>query len=73
MKINNHHHYPSRRSPVIAGNMVAASQPLAVQAGLQMYHKGGNAVDAALFDRLAKKPKNARHLSVPDPNIKFVW
>ena len=48
MKINNHHHYPSRRSPVIAGNMVAASQPLAVQAGLQMYHKGGNAVDAAL-------------------------
>ena len=36
------------RSPVIAQNMVAASQPLAAQAGLQMLKRGGNAVDAAL-------------------------
>ena len=48
MKILNHHNYPSRRSAVVARNMVASSQPLAVQAGLKMYHKGGNAVDAAL-------------------------
>ena len=48
MKIENHHHYPSRRSPVIASNMVAASQPLAAQAGLKMLSSGGNAVDAAL-------------------------
>ena len=37
MKAQNHHPYPSRRSAVVAGNMVAASQPLAVQAGLKMF------------------------------------
>ena len=48
MHIENYPNYPSRRSPVIAQNMVAASQPLAAQAGLQMLKRGGNAVDAAL-------------------------
>ena len=40
--------YASRRMPVLAENVVATSQPLAAQAGLQMLYKGGNAVDAAL-------------------------
>ncbi len=40
--------YPSQRMPVFARNVVATSQPLAAQAGLQMLAKGGNAVDAAL-------------------------
>lgn len=34
--------------PVLARNVVATSQPLATQAGLQMLYRGGNAVDAAL-------------------------
>jgi gamma-glutamyltranspeptidase / glutathione hydrolase len=40
--------YPSKRMPVLAQNVVATSQPLAAQAGLQMIARGGNAVDAAL-------------------------
>jgi gamma-glutamyltranspeptidase/glutathione hydrolase len=34
--------------PVLAKNVVATSQPLAAQAGVQMLAQGGNAVDAAL-------------------------
>jgi len=40
--------YPSQRMPLLAKNVVATSQPLAAQAGLQALAKGGNAVDAAL-------------------------
>ena len=40
--------YLTHRTPVFARNMVATSQPLAVQAGLCILAEGGNAVDAAL-------------------------
>ena len=45
--------YPSQRMPVMARNIVATSQPLAVQAGMQMFYVGGNAIDAALAAAIA--------------------
>ncbi|MHB9027811.1 MAG: gamma-glutamyltransferase, partial [Candidatus Latescibacterota bacterium] len=52
--------YPSKRMPILAQNIVAASQPLAAQAGLKMLQMGGNAVDAALATAIT--------LTVVEPN-----
>ncbi len=44
-----HYPHPSKRNLIYAANgMVATSQPLAAQAGLDILKKGGNAIDAAI-------------------------
>lgn len=53
MELRTSHHYPSRRSAVLADNIVATSQPLAAQAGLSMMARGGNAADAAIATAIA--------------------
>ncbi len=53
--------YSSQRMPLMARNVVATSQPLAAQAGIEMLKKGGNAVDAALATAIA--------LTVVEPNM----
>lgn len=53
MNLNYEFPYTSARMPLMASNVVATSQPLAAQAGLQMFFKGGNAVDAALAAAIA--------------------
>lgn len=40
--------YRANRSPVFADNIVATSQPLATEAGLNALRRGGNAIDAAI-------------------------
>ena len=45
--------YPGARMPVMARNVVATSQPLAVQAGVAVLRGGGNAVDAAVAAAVA--------------------
>lgn len=65
--------YPSGRMPVFARNMVAASQPLAAQAGLRLLREGGNAVDAALAAAIALTVVEPTNNGIGSDAFAMVW
>lgn len=69
----NDYPYPSRRMPVMARNIVATSHPLAVQAGLRMMAKGGNAVDAALATAIALTVVEPTSNGIGSDSFAIVW
>mgnify|MGYP005674921489 CR=1 FL=1 len=73
MKIRSHHHYPSRRSPTVARNMVAASQPLAVQSGLRSLNNGGNAIDAAIATAITLTLVEPTGCGLGSDSFAIVW
>ncbi|MEO8286171.1 MAG: gamma-glutamyltransferase family protein [Chloroflexota bacterium] len=66
--------YSTQRHAVVAPNgMVATSTPLAVQAGLQMLQKGGNAVDAALATAIASAVVEPTSNGIGSDAFALVW
>jgi hypothetical protein len=71
--IRANHSYPSRRSAVLADSIVAASQPLAAQAGLLMLARGGNAVDAAIATAITLTLLEPTSSGVGSDAFAIVW
>jgi gamma-glutamyltranspeptidase/glutathione hydrolase len=65
--------YPTVRSPLFARNVVATSQALAAQAGLQMLRAGGNAVDAAIATAAAMTIVEPVSNGLGSDNFVILW
>ncbi len=65
--------YPSQRMPILAQNVVATSQPLAAQAGLDALRRGGNAVDAALATAIALTVVEPTSNGIGSDAFAIVW
>ena len=65
--------YTSQRMPVLASNIVATSQPLAAQAGLNALRKGGNAVDAALATAISLTVVEPTSNGIGSDAFAIVW
>src|SRR5687768_13455631 len=65
--------YASRRSPVMAQNVVATSQPLGAQAGLRMLLMGGNAVDAAIATAIAMTVVEPTSNGIGSDAFALIW
>jgi gamma-glutamyltranspeptidase / glutathione hydrolase len=65
--------YPSRRTPLLARNVVATSQPLAAQAGLRMLLRGGSAIDAAVAAAIALTVVEPTSNGIGSDAFAIVW
>src|SRR5256714_1285416 len=66
--------YNSRRSVLVARRgVVATSQPLAVQAGIEMLRRGGSAVDAALATAIALTVVEPTSNGIGSDAFALVW
>ncbi|HKP52337.1 MAG TPA: gamma-glutamyltransferase [Chloroflexia bacterium] len=65
--------YSKRKSVVARGGVVATSEPLAVQAGLEMLKRGGNAVDAALATAIALTVVEPTSNGIGSDAFALVW
>jgi len=65
--------YRTIRSPLMARNVVATSQPLGAQAGLRMLLQGGNAVDAAIAAAAAMAIVEPVSNGLGSDNFAIVW
>lgn len=73
MQFNWEFPYTSKRMPVMARNIVATSQPLAAQAGLEMLKKGGNAVDAAIVTAIVLTVVEPTSNGIGSDAFAIVW
>ncbi|MFK7960140.1 MAG: gamma-glutamyltransferase family protein [Phycisphaerales bacterium] len=65
--------YPSQRMTVHARDVITTSQPLAAEAGMEIFRRGGNAVDAAIATAITLTVVEPTSNGIGSDNFALVW